>query len=203
MKIARPCRDVPSICPNPTARAAFRVIHLPIHTVEIVNRVAESDLTVLDLAALLGDAPVAELDLAPWLHRGLVLREKDFRAAVAAYDWAQHVGQHVALTCSTDALVPPWAWMLIATKLDGLAASVTVGDADDARRAHVARTLATFDAAPYRDRIVVVKGCGADKVPTSAYAEVLPRVMAVAKKVMYGEPCSSVPLWRRPAAVVS
>lgn len=184
-------------------RAAFRVIHTPIHAVEIVNRVAESDLLVLDLAAILGDAPTVELDLAPWLHRGLVLREKEFRTAVAAYDWTQHAGQHVALVCSTDALVPPWAWMLMATKLDGLAASVTVGSADDARRAHVARTLAMFDAEPYRDRIVVVKGCGADKVPVSAYAEVLPRVMAVAKKVMYGEPCSSVPLWRRPAAAVA
>ena len=185
-------------CGIQRASAAFRhVIHLLVHPVEIVNRVAQSDLAVLDLAALLGPLDAAELDLAPWLHRGLVLREKEFRAAVQAHDWSAYQSQHVALFCSSDALVPPWAWMLVATKLHGHAASVTVGRADDARRAHVARVLATFDAEPYCDRIVVVKGCGADRVPVSAYAEVLPRVMAVARKVMYGEPCSSVPLWRR------
>ena len=166
---------------------------------ELVNRVAQSDLTVVDLAALVPDAPADELDLAPWLHRGFVLREKDFRAAVDAHGWAAYAGRDVALFCSTDAIVPPWAWMLVGTKLAAAGAGrVAVGRVADLRREGFAAALAAFDPEPYRDRIVVVKGCGAAEVPPSAYVAVVPRLMAVARKVMYGEPCSSVPLWRRP-----
>lgn len=169
---------------------------------EIVNRVAESDIEVLDLAALVeGDA--AAYDLAPFLYRGLVLREKDFRAAVAAHDWQAFAGQHVALFCSTDAIVPPWAWMLVAAALDGIARSVTVGQAADARREAFVRALDAFSWSRYADRIVVVKGCGTATVPPSAFALVMPRLMQVARKILYGEPCSSVPLWRRPKAAAA
>ncbi|HYE56974.1 MAG TPA: DUF2480 family protein [Rhodothermales bacterium] len=165
---------------------------------EIVNRVAESDLTVFDLGALWDDAPVAELDIAPWLHRGFVLREKDFRAAAAAHDWSAYADQHVAVYCSTDALVPPWAWMLVTAKLrEAGARRVTVGREADLRREHFAEALAAHDFEAYRDRIAMVKGCGAATVPPSAYADAMRRLMTVARKVMYGEPCSSVPLWRR------
>lgn len=166
---------------------------------EIVNRVAESDIEVLDLVALV-EGEIAEFDLAPLLYRGLVLREKEFRAAVAALDAAAHAGQHVALFCSTDAIVPPWAWMLLAAHLDGSARSVTVGRADDARREAFVGALAAFDWQRYADRIVVVKGCGTAAVPASAFAQVMNGLMPVARKILYGEPCSSVPLWRRPKA---
>lgn len=167
---------------------------------ELVNRVAESDIDVFDLAALWDAADVAELDLAPWLHRGLVLREKDFRAAVAAHAWEAFAGRHVAVHCSIDAIVPTWAWMLVATRLEGVAASVAFGREADARRDFYVRALAAFDFERYRDRIVVVKGCGARDVPVSAYVDATQRLLRVARKVMYGEPCSSVPLWRRPKA---
>ncbi len=166
---------------------------------EIVNRVAESDIEVLDLAVLV-DGETVELDIAPFLHRGLVLREKEFRATVAAYNAQQHAGQHVALYCATDAIVPPWAWMLLAAHLEGNARSVTVGRAEDARREVFARACAAFDWERYRDRIVVVKGCGTSAVPPGAFAQAMPPLMAVARKILYGEPCSSVPLWRRPKA---
>lgn len=166
----------------------------------LVNRVAESDIDVLDLAAVIGEAPVTALDLAPWLHRGFVLREKEFRAHVAAFDAAPLAGHVVALTCSTDAIVPTWAWMLVATRLEAAGVRhVTVGTEAEARREAAAVALATFDATPYADRIVVVKGCGG-AVPPGAYAAAMRRLMGVARKVMYGEPCSSVPLWRRPKA---
>ena len=165
---------------------------------EIVNRVAESDVRVFDLAALWDGAPVAEFDIAPWLHRGFVLREKEFRAAVAAHDWAVYTAQHVALHCTTDALIPPWAWMLLTARLaEAGARRVAVGRADDLRREHFAEALAAYDFSPFRDRITMVKGCGAVNVPPSAYADAMRRLMGVARKVMYGEPCSSVPLWRR------
>lgn len=165
---------------------------------EIVNRVAESDIETFDLAALWDGAEIAEFDLAPLLYRGLVLREKEFREAVKTHDWSAYAGQHVGLYCSTDAIVPTWAWMLLTIRLDGVARSVTVGRTDDVRRSHFARALALMDWTAYRDRIVVVKGCGNATVPVSAFAEAMPHLLRVARKVMYGEPCSSVPLWRRP-----
>jgi len=103
----------------------------------------------------------------------------------------------VALSCTTDAIVPPWAWMLVATKAAGKALSVTVGDETTVRTAVFARLLADFDWSRYEDRMVVIKGCGSRNVPESAYAEATTRLMGVARKIMYGEPCSSVPIWRR------
>ena len=176
----------------------------------LVNRVAESAIEVLDLGAVIADVlgeagDVLPFDLAPWLHRGLVVREVDFRAAAAAHDWSPFAGRAVALICSADALVPTWAWMLLAARLtDAGARHVGVGAPETVRSEAVATALAAFDAGRYADRIVVVKGCGAH-VPPTAYAAAMRRLAgAGARKVMYGEPCSSVPLWRRPnAAAVS
>ena len=166
----------------------------------IVNRVAESDIEVFDLAALWDGGAVAELDLAPFLVEGLILREKDFREHVKAHDWSAYDDQHVAIFCSADAIVPVWAYMLIASKLAGRARSVTYGRRADLLREHFARALDAVDWGRYEGAIVVVKGCGNAVVPESAYVGAMLRLQAVARKLMYGEPCSSVPLWRRPKA---
>ncbi|QXD14072.1 DUF2480 family protein [Rhodocaloribacter litoris] len=165
----------------------------------IVNRVAESDIDVYNLEALWDGGEVVELDLAPFLVQGLVLREKVFRAHVAEHDWARYADRHVAVHCSADAIVPVWAYMLIATKLHGVARSVAFGRAADLIRDHFTRALEAEDWSRYEDRIVVVKGCGSKVVPVSAYLVAVQKLQAVARKLMYGEPCSSVPLWRRPA----
>lgn len=166
---------------------------------DIVNRVAESDIVVYDLAQ---HAPgeIAALDLAPWLVRGLILREKNFRAHVKGYDWAQHAGQHVAVHCSTDAIIPTWAYMLVGGRLRGVAGSVGIGTPEALRRDVFVRALEAEDWRQFADQIVVVKGCGAAGVPEVAYAVATQKLMDVARKVMYGEPCSSVPIWRRPSA---
>ncbi len=169
-------------------------------TAEITNRVAESAIRVFDLAGLWDDAQIDEIDMEPFLFKGLVLRERDFRDQVKAYEWQQHAGHHVALFCSTDAIVPTWAWMLIGSKLEGVAASVTHGRRADVSREFYARALAQVDWSAYDDAIVVIKGCGSAVVPTSAYVEATQQMMRVARKLMYGEPCSSVPLWRKPKA---
>ncbi len=166
----------------------------------VTNRVAESAIEVFDLAGLWHDAPIDEIDLEPFLYKGLVLRERDFRDQLKAYDWQQHAGHHVALFCSTDAIVPTWAWMLIGSKLEGVAASVTHGHRADLSREFYARALDRVDWSAYDDAIVVIKGCGSAVVPASAYVEATQRLMRVARKLMYGEPCSSVPLWRKPKA---
>jgi hypothetical protein len=166
----------------------------------IINRVAESDIIVFNLEEYWDGRPVDEIDLAPFLFKGLVLREKDFRDQVKAYDWEQHRGHHVALFCSTDAIVPVWAYMLMATKLEDVAAGVAMGRKEDLVRDHFMRGLASESWNRYLDRIVVIKGCGSRIVPQAAYIEATRELQRVASKLMYGEPCSSVPLWRKPAA---
>ena len=165
---------------------------------EITNRVAESEIEVYNLEELWDGYDVAELDLAPFLHEGLILREKEFRQHLTEHDWSQYENQHVAVYCSTDAIIPTWAFMLMAVKLEGVARSVTQGRTADLLRDHYARALEREDWSQYEDCIIVVKGCGGKMVPTSAYLTATQKLKGVARKLMFGEPCSSVPLWRKP-----
>ncbi|MDX1420097.1 MAG: DUF2480 family protein [Rubricoccaceae bacterium] len=167
---------------------------------EIVNRVAESDIEVFNLETLWDGREVVAFDLAPHLAEGLVLRERPFREAMKAHDWAAYEGRHVAVDCSTDAIVPTWAYMLVASKLDGVAASVAFGTERDLLRDHFVRALEGVDWRRYEGKPVVVKGCGSRVVPVAAYLLATQKLQAVASKLMYGEPCSAVPLWRRPKA---
>ena len=164
----------------------------------IINRVAESDIEVYDLAALWDGKDIIELDIEPFLVEGLVLREKVFREHVKAHDWSQYDDQHVAVYCSADAIVPTWAYMLIASKLEGIARSVAYGRQEDLLRDHFVRALEAEDWSAYNNSIVVVKGCGNRIVPPNAYLLAMQKLQGVARKLMFGEPCSSVPLWRKP-----
>lgn len=168
----------------------------------IVNRVAESDIEVFDLSALWqveGATPeVVSFDLAPFLFQGIILKEKDFRADMKAHDWSAYANKVVAVHCSADAIIPTWAYMLVASKLKGHAFVVGFGEAEAVIRDHFVRALESLDWAKYQDRIVVIKGCGNQVVPLDAYMIATQKLQQVARKLMYGEPCSSVPLWRRP-----
>ena len=164
----------------------------------IENRVAQGAIEVFNLADLWDDAPVTELDISTFLVEGLMLKEKAFRADVEKHDWSQYDGEHVALYCSTDAIVPTWGYMLIASELHETARSTTFGRADDLLREYYTAALAEEDWSAYEDKPVVIKGCGDDVVPETAYVHATQKLQAVARKLMYGEPCSSVPLWRRP-----
>ena len=170
---------------------------------EIVNRVAVSDIETFDLEALWDGRPIATFDLAGFLVEGLVLREKPFREALTSHDWSLYDGRHVAVTLSTDAIVPTWAYLLVASRLHGRAASVAFGSETDLVRDFFVRALEGVDWSTYADKPVVVKGCGSGIVPTDAYLIAVGKLQAVAKKLMYGEPCSSVPLWRRKEGVVA
>ena len=164
----------------------------------IVNRVANSEIEVYNLEALWEGGNVVPFDLATYLLEGLVLREKDFREAMKAYDWQQHAGQHIAIFCSTDAILPTWAPMLVATKLEGIAASTAIGTPKELIRDFYVRALEQEDWSRFQGRIVVIKGCASDIVPANAYVTATQKLQEVARKLMYGEPCSSVPLWRKP-----
>ncbi|PSQ98609.1 MAG: hypothetical protein BRD48_06410 [Bacteroidetes bacterium QS_9_68_14] len=167
---------------------------------DLTNRVAESEIVTFDLEALWDGAEVASFDIAPFLVEGLMLKEEPFREAVKAHDWAQHEGQHVAVACSTDAIVPTWAFMLVATKLEEAgAASVAFGSEEELVRDYFTRALARHDWSQYEGRPVVVKGCAGDVVPESAYLQATRCLQrAPARKLMFGEACSAVPLWRKP-----
>lgn len=166
---------------------------------EIVNRVAESAIETLDLAALAPPEPIG-FDLEPHLYKGLVLKEREFRQALKAHDWSQYEGQTVAVFCSSDALIPTWAYMLVTAKLDGVAAAVAAGTPDEVRRRAVVAALDGVDWSQYEGVPVVLKGCGNALVPVDAFVQATRRLQGVASKIMYGEPCSSVPVWRRPSA---
>ncbi len=167
---------------------------------QFVNKVAESGIITLDLAPYMPtEAECAEFDLKPYLFREMILREKDFRAALLTTDWQQYAGKHVALFCSADAIVPVWAYMLIVSYLEPLVASVYFGTADELKKSIIDGRLKAIDKADYADKRVVIKGCGDVAIPEAAYTAITYHLRGVVKSIMYGEPCSTVPIYKKPA----
>lgn len=165
---------------------------------EIINRVAQSALVTLNLELLLHPGERMVYDIKDNLFQGLILREKDFRAFVKEHDWSQYAGKNVAIICSEDAIVPTWAYMLLATKLQNFANHFVFGDLEALEQSLMQQAIAGIDMEEYRDAKVVVKGCGSVPVPTFAYVEVMRKLLPVAASIMYGEPCSTVPLYKKP-----
>ena len=163
----------------------------------LVNRVKESGLIQLDLAALLSPEPTAEVDLAQWLADGGILREKPFRDEVTAWDASSLHGHVVALTCSLDAILPDWAWMLVTAKLSALGATVVTGTQSEARALAWNRAVDALDVEAYRDERVIVKGCATAGGPATLVA-FTQRVSPVVRSLMFGEACSAVPLVKNP-----
>ena len=164
----------------------------------LVNKVAQSGLITLDLSKILPDQPpFAVIDLSTFLFRGLVLREKEFREALKDTDWESYEGQWVGMTCSTDAIVPHWAYMLVTTYLQPYAARIIHGDQQTLLTQWSEEALSEFEVEKYRDERLIIKGCGDKEVPVVAYSILTRKLMPVAKSVMYGEPCSTVPVFKR------
>lgn len=163
----------------------------------IRNKVADSGIEVFNLDDVLGPIIIREIDLATYLYGGFVLREKEYRQALKETDWKAYENAHVGIFCSTDAIIPTWAYMLLAASLEGIAASVSFAKNPEIRNRVYREALGVFDWSTFADKIVVIKGCGTGQVPTSAYVEATTQLQRVARKLMYGEPCSSVPVWRK------
>ncbi|MHC2991903.1 hypothetical protein OB13_10020 [Pontibacter sp. HJ8] len=168
---------------------------------DIINKVAQSALTTLNLEELLHPGERVVYDIKDNLFMELMLREKDFRAFVKDNDWSVYAGKNVAIICSADAIVPTWAYMLLATKLHAHANYYVFGDLEALEQALMQEAIAKINPEDYRDAKVVVKGCGSIPVPTYAYVEVMRKLLPVSSSVMYGEPCSTVPLYKKPKAV--
>jgi hypothetical protein len=167
---------------------------------EIINRVANSPIVTIDLETyhLAGDRVV--FDLEPFLFQGLVVKEKEFRQSFKNLDWAIYKDKLVAITCSTDAIIPKWAYMLAIVNLQAVAKEVIIGSIEDLEKHLINNAINKLDVKDFEDRPVVIKGCGKLSIPDYAYGEIVKKVMHVAKSVMFGEPCSTVPVYKRPRA---
>jgi hypothetical protein len=163
----------------------------------IVNRVAQSGLISLDPAELYPAGERIVYDIKENLFHGLMLREKDFREFIKQHDWSQYQGKHVAITCSSDAIVPTWAYMLLGNKMAPFASTIVFGNLELLETVLFDRAVNKLDVEKYRDERIVIKGCGDTPVPVSAYVDLTAKLTGVAKSIMYGEPCSTVPIYKR------
>jgi hypothetical protein len=155
-------------------------------------------LITIDLGDLYPIGSRYVLDIKDQLFQGLILREKDFREFVKQHNWQQYQDTYVTVHCSTDAVIPDWAWMLLAVALEPYARKIVFGDLEKMETVIYDELLNRFDFSIYKDARVVVKGCGDKPVPLSAYIELTRRLRPIAKSIMYGEPCSTVPLYKQP-----
>lgn len=164
---------------------------------EIVNRVANSKLKTIDLEEHFPQGERLSLDLSQWLFQGLILKEKDFRASVAAHDWAQYQGKYVAIRFDNEAIVPSWAYLLISLSLAPYAKKTVVGDLELLEQLIFEEVVADLPLEAYQDLPVIIKGCSDKSIPDSAYAKLVQRLQPIARSIMFGEACSSVPLYKK------
>ena len=167
-------------------------------TEEFVNKVAESGLITLNLEEFYPKGNIKVFDLKGYLFMELILKEKDFRAALQTTDWTIYQDANVAITCSVDAIIPMWAYMLIASYLQPIAAEIVFGDESTLIKTLILKNLQSFNASEYTDKRVVVKGCGDVSIPETAYVEITNQLRPFVKSIMYGEPCSTVPIFKKP-----
>lgn len=164
----------------------------------IVNKVADSALQTIDLEAWIPTEEPVVFDLKDFLFMGLIVKEKEFRAALQQTDTTIFNEKLVLVTCSADAIIPMWAYMLVASLLQPIAKDVQLASKEEWKKRTLLEAIAALDISVYKDQRVVIKGCGAEPVPEAAYLEITSRLRPVAKSIMYGEPCSTVPIFKQP-----
>ncbi len=163
----------------------------------IKNKVAESGIVSLDLEAFYPKGDIVVFDIKDYLFMGLILKEKDFRLALQNLEVELYRDKYVAVVCTADAIIPMWANMLIASTLSGIAKDVVFGNEQTVLNTVFIKNLSKLNVEEYADKRVVVKGCGDVKIPETAYTEITNLLRPVAKTIMYGEPCSTVPIYKK------
>jgi hypothetical protein len=164
---------------------------------EIVNKVATSGLITLDLENYFPAEEIGTFDLKDHLFMGLILKEKDFREALKNLYWTGYQDKYVAVFCSADAIVPAWAYMLVATYLQPVTKDVYVGTEAEMRKHLFLKNITAIDVNEFKDQRIVIKGCGDITIESFAYAEITKVLLPVVKSIMYGEPCSTVPVYKK------
>lgn len=164
---------------------------------EIVNRVAKSKLVTFNLEDYYPEEKRVLFDVKDWLYEGFVLREKEFRKAVKEHDWSHYKNQFVALTCTSDAIVPAWAYMLLTVNLQPYAKKVVLGNLTALENSIYQDVINTVEVEPYAGLPVIIKGCANKPIPENAYVQIVQKLQPVVKSLLFGEACSSVPLYKK------
>jgi Protein of unknown function (DUF2480) len=165
-----------------------------------INKVAESGLITLDPEQYYPKTEIAVFDMKDYLFMGLILKEKDFREALKNMDWSGYRGKNIALTCSADAIIPVWAYMLVAVYLQPVAKDIVMGDEKELHKTIFLKNISQINIQDFADKRVVVKGCGETPIADFVYMEITKLLRPVAKSIMYGEPCSTVPIFKKSSA---
>ena len=164
---------------------------------DIVNRIANSSLITIDLEDYYPAGERTVLDIKDWLYEGLILKEKEFRNTLKNFDWQQFKNHHIALCCSSEAIIPAWAFLLIQTHLHGIAKTFVFGTLEILETVLYTTIIENLDVSVYKDKPVIVKGCSDKAVPQNAYLLLSKKLQGVARSIMYGEACSAVPLFKK------
>ena len=164
---------------------------------EIINKVTNSVLEVFDLENYYAKEIRTQIDVSQWLYEGFLLKEKDFREALKNHDWSQYENHYVAINCSTDAIIPAWASILVTIHVSPFAKKAVFGSLQDLETSLYQEFLSAIDYSKYQDKPVIIKGCSKKPVPESAYILAVQKLQPFAKSIMYGEACSAVPLFKR------
>lgn len=162
-----------------------------------VNKVAESGLITLDLETWYPRGETAFFDLKDHLFMGMILKEKEYRETLKNLDWSRYQDKDVALYCSADAIIPVWAWMLAVAYLQPVAREVVMGDEKELHKQLFLKNIDAIDVSAFADQRVVIKGCGETPIADYVYMEITKRLRPVVKSIMYGEPCSTVPVYKK------
>jgi hypothetical protein len=164
----------------------------------ITNKVAESGIITLSLESFLPTEEIVVFDLKDFLFMGLILKEKDFRQSLKELNTENYTDKIVAVTCSADAIIPMWAYMLVSSTIQPFAKSVIIGNIDEANKKMLLKNISKINSEEFKDKRVVIKGCGEKPIPEEAYLEITNLLRPVATSIMYGEPCSTVPVYKKP-----
>ena len=174
-----------------------RIISVTGNMSEIVNRVENSSLVQIDLASFYPKGKRTTFDLKPWLFEEIILKENDFRENVKNHDWSQYQDQYVAITCTADAIIPSWAFLLISLALEPFAKEAVYGNQETLETVLFEEVFANHNFSQYQDAKVIIKGCGNLPIPQQAYVNYISKLKPFANSIMFGEPCSAVPLYKR------
>ena len=166
-------------------------------SIKINNKVADSGIITLDLASFLPSDEIVIFDIKPFLFMELILKEKEFRASLNTIDWSVYQEKVVGIFCSTDAIIPMWANMLIVSNLQPVAKAVYFGDTNNVSAQLIVENISKINSADYQDQRVVIKGCGETPIHESAYIAITQKLRPAVKSIMFGEPCSTVPVYKR------
>ena len=164
----------------------------------LVNRVANSSLKTIDLESFLPKEEIVEFDIKDYLFQGLILKEKDFRAELKAFDWSVLEGKQLLIYCSVDAIVPVWAYMLVSANARKYTDLIFFGSKKELNQTAIQKALDKIDGSIYKGERIIIKGCSEHDVPVSAYVELTSKLQPYAQSIMFGEACSNVPIFKRP-----